>query len=156
MKKQNLIAKEIIYSYRYLHITLQAVPCKFSVANNAQHASKPRMLALSLFQISIRMECFVRNVSFLLSIWEHVVNFSQTDTALLQTNRDITRTLIGRRVGVHSYIIVLPDEFLFKLINLNLIWNWTRRAEHEYINLLYTQALDMSYSTIWLEVFKGR
>ena len=36
------------------------------------------------------------------------------------TNRDVTRTLIGGG-GEYSYIHVLPDEFLFKLINLNLI-----------------------------------
>ena len=32
-------------------------------------------------------------------------------------------------------MVFLPDGFLFKLINLNLIWKETRRAEHEYINM---------------------
>ena len=31
---------------------------------------------------------------------------------------DVTTTLIG---GVYSYIHALPEEFLFKLMNLNLI-----------------------------------
>ena len=35
--------------------------------------------------------------------------------------RAITRTLIGGGGCVYSYIHVLPDRFLFKLINLNLI-----------------------------------
>ena len=43
-----------------------------------------------------------------------------------------TRTLIGG--GVYSYIHVLPDRFLFKLMDLNLISKETRRAEHEYMN----------------------
>ena len=58
----------------------------------------------------------------------------------------VARTLIGGG-GAYSYIPVLPDRFLFKLMNLNLIWKETRRAEHEYapppppINVLAT-ALD--------------
>ena len=47
--------------------------------------------------------------------------------------RDVTRTLIGG--SVYPYIHVLPDEFLFKLINLNLISKETRLAEHEYMNI---------------------
>ena len=46
--------------------------------------------------------------------------------------RAVTRTLIDEREG---YILVLLDRFLFKLINLNLIWKETCRAEHEYMNI---------------------
>ena len=44
----------------------------------------------------------------------------------------VTRTLIG---VCYSCIHVLPDGFLFKLINFNLIRKQIRRPEHEYINL---------------------
>ena len=47
------------------------------------------------------------------------------------TVRAVARTLIG---GVYSYIHFLPDQFLFKLINLNLISKETSWAEHEYMN----------------------
>ena len=50
------------------------------------------------------------------------------------TSRAVARTLIGGGGGVYSYIHVLPDQFLFKLINLNLISKETSRAEHEYMN----------------------
>ena len=53
----------------------------------------------------------------------------------LLESRAVTRTLIGGGGGVYSYIHVLPDRFLFKLINLNLILKNTRRAEHEYMNI---------------------
>ena len=47
----------------------------------------------------------------------------------------------GRRgVGVYSYTHVLPDRFLFKLINLNLISKETHRAEHEYMNIYFGPA----------------
>lgn len=46
--------------------------------------------------------------------------------------RGIASTL---KMGVYSYIHVLLDRFLFKLNNLNLIWNETRRAEHECMNV---------------------
>ena len=39
---------------------------------------------------------------------------------LFNKYRAETRTLIGGG-GVYSYIHVLPEEFLFKLINLNFI-----------------------------------
>ena len=41
-----------------------------------------------------------------------------------------------------------PIDFLSNFFNLNLTLKETRRAEHEYMNLLYTQALDMSYFAI--------
>ena len=37
--------------------------------------------------------------------------------------------------SVYTCIHDLPYRFLFKLINMNLIWKETRRAEHEYINI---------------------
>ena len=46
-------------------------------------------------------------------IYAHLMLF--TDLPI----RDVTKTLIGG--GVYSYIHVLPDRFLFKLKNLNLI-----------------------------------
>ena len=49
------------------------------------------------------------------------------------TIRAVPRTLIGGGC-VYSYIHVLPDQFLFKLINLNLISKETSRAEHAYMN----------------------
>ena len=48
-------------------------------------------------------------------------------------NRAVARTLIGGG-GAYSYIHVLPDQFLSKLINLNLISKETSRAKHEYMN----------------------
>ena len=54
----------------------------------------------------------------------------------LLESRAVTRTLIGGGGDVFIYSCsVLPDRFLFKLINLNLILKNTRRAEHEYMNI---------------------
>ena len=44
------------------------------------------------------------------------------------------RTLIEGGGGVYLFIHVLPDIFLFKLIDLNFLKE-TRRAEHEYMNM---------------------
>ena len=52
--------------------------------------------------------------------------------------RAVTRTLIGGgEGGVYSYIHVLPDRFLFKLIDWNLTSKETHRAEYEYMNELH-------------------
>ena len=54
---------------------------------------------------------------------------------MINVGRAETRTLIGGGGGIYSYIHVLPDGFLFKLINLNFISKETRRAEHECMNI---------------------
>ena len=71
------------------------------------------------------------NITFQFIVLFHAVTVSPV------TTKAAARTLMlgwgGGEGGAYSYIHVLPDEFLFKLINLNLICKETRRAERQYI-----------------------
>ena len=48
--------------------------------------------------------------------------------------RAVTKTLIGGG-GEYSYIRVLPDEFFWNQLSLQLISKEIRRAEREYMNM---------------------